>query len=359
MILVCKDFQFDGKLLGKLGLMSVNFEDDTTLPSSVTREMESTSMNKYKSHTQGFGTTYSDVLTFDIHIMKDIEIYKTQDVQEFSATEYDEIVTWLTSPKNNKRMEITKYDDSVHLVKGYFSSVTPFDVCGRCYGLICTFTCNSPFSYIEKTLIKTIAGATNLLLNNESSELYDYVYPVFEITPTVNEDIYIFNMSDTNMLDYGKITVQTESNTNIQTLMSKVSSYAALENSSVEYVKDSSTHDVLLICGATGLLFYLIDSYGIRKKCTAFYVKATGDYYICNSGFFYCKLLKGLNITLDCDTLSIYDSLDRPILFDKIGIQDEDEIYWQRLAHGNNTILMNGNFNVTIDYLEPKKGALV
>ena len=45
--------------------------------------------------------------------------------------------------------------------------------------------------------------------------------------------------------------------------------------------------------------------------------------------------------------------------FSKMGIQDEDEIYWMRLINGNNSFRVFGNFNLSIDYLEPKKGGLV
>ena len=56
MILVCKDFEFDEQTLKQQNLSSVNFDDDTSLPSTIVREMESTTMNKYRPEVTGFGT---------------------------------------------------------------------------------------------------------------------------------------------------------------------------------------------------------------------------------------------------------------------------------------------------------------
>jgi len=62
---------------------------------------------------------------------------------------------------------------------------------------------------------------------------------------------------------------------------------------------------------------------------------------------------------VDAKNLAIYDLLDRPVLFDTMGIQDEDEIYWMRLIYGNNSFCVRGNFSLRISYLEPHKGGLI
>lgn len=358
MILVCKDFSFDNRKLSTQKLISVNFDDDTTLPSSITREMDFSEMNKYRLKQNDYGIKYSDVLTFDLHLMKDINIYPDQTDLEFSNAEYEQIVSWLTSPKNNKWMTITKENGETCKVNGYFSAVTPMDKWGICYGIYCTFTCDSPFSYVEKKLSKTITNVTNFLVNNESSEMYDYVYPSLKITPTKNEEIFIHNMSDSKILDSGMLEITENKDANMLALSSKIESYAALHNLTVEYMYDNDQY-VQYICDKTAILFYMSDSYGIKNKYCAYYLESNSQYYICQSGFFYCKLLKSLPITMDCENLSFYDALDRPVLFDKIGIEDEDEIYWPRLIYGNNTMSMKGNFNIDINYIEQRKGGLI
>ena len=88
MILVCKDFKFDNQTLSQKHLISVNFEEDTSIPSVLTREMESSDMNKYRPETTGFGTRYSETLVFDIHLMKDDSFYVSQEELEIRLRIY-------------------------------------------------------------------------------------------------------------------------------------------------------------------------------------------------------------------------------------------------------------------------------
>ena len=158
MILVCKDFKFDNQTLSQKHLISVNFEEDTSIPSVLTREMESSDMNKYRPETTGFGTRYSETLVFDIHLMKDDSFYVSQEELEIEQSDYESIASWLSSPPNHMWLEVTKENGEKAKVKGYFSSITPHDKWGICYGLVCTFTCNSPFSYSEKAIDQQISG---------------------------------------------------------------------------------------------------------------------------------------------------------------------------------------------------------
>lgn len=359
MIVVCKDFEFDGKALSDQGYSSLNFDDDTTLPSSIVREMDSATMNTYRNETNGFGIKYTDTLVFDLHIAKNFNEYASQEEMEFTPDEYDTLVKWLSSPQENKWMIITTENNKISKVKGYFSSIEPYDNWGICYGARCTFTCNSPFSYNEKIYETNISGVKNFLLNNESSDYYDYVYPTFVIEPTINEEIFIHNLSDTEILDNGSFTVSAETSENISLLQEKISAYASINALTIEYMMDSETKDIKLICNKTGLLFYMTDNYGIKHKYVAYFLEADRQYYICRGGFFYCTLLSALTVTLDCKNLGVYDSLDRPVLFTEIGIQDEDEIYWMRLIHGNNSIRAMGHFDLSVTYHEPRKGQLI
>ena len=359
MIVVCKDFEFDGKTLSEQNYSSLNFDDDTTLPSSIVREMDSGSMNQYRTEVNGFGIKYSDTLVFDLHIAKSFDEYTSQEEMEFSSDEYDNLLAWLSSPQENKWMTITTENNKVTKVKGYFSSIQPYDNWGICYGARCTFTCNSPFSYTEETYETNISGVQNFLLNNESSDYYDYVYPTFVIEPTKNEEIFIHNLSDTEMLDNGTFNISGDVPEKIGALQDKISAYAMTNSLSVEYMMDTETKDIKLICNGTGLLFYMTDNYGIKHKYVAYYLETDRQYYICRGGFFYCTLLSALTVSLDCKNLGVYDSLDRPVLYTDIGIQDEDEIYWMRLIHGNNSIRAMGHFNLSVTYLEPRKGLLI
>ena len=97
MILVCKDFSYDDNSLLKQNLSSVNFDDDTSLPSTIKREMEVSELNPFRNETTGFGMKYTETLTFEIHITKNYEINTSQEELEFTPEEYEIIVSWLSS----------------------------------------------------------------------------------------------------------------------------------------------------------------------------------------------------------------------------------------------------------------------
>ena len=359
MILVCKDFKFDNNSLSKQNLISVNFDDDTSLPSALNRDMESSEMNKYRPERIGFGTVYTDVLTFDIHIIKNDFMCKSQEEMEFTNEEYETLVSWLTSPHENIWINITKENGETALAKGYFSSVEPYENWGICYGAKCTFMCNSPYTYEDKTITKQIQKETNFILSNNSSEKYDYVYPILHIVPTKKEEIYIHNLSDSAIVDTAILSSTDNPVQAIADMKTKIENYAKVNNLKVEYVIDPESHDIKMICDNTCVFLYMTDIYGIKKKYVAYYLKNEKQYFLCQGGFFYCELNMGLNIDIDCKTLGIYDSIKRPVLFTKLGIQDEDEIYWMRLINGNNSFRVFGNFELTVNYLEPKKGGLI
>lgn len=357
MILVCNDFEFDGQTLKQQELASVNFDDDTSLPSSIVRDMELSTMNKYRPEVIGFGTSYTETLSFEIHITKDYEIYPDQVDLEFSSEEYEKTVSWLSSPQEHKWLKITTQQNEEVKVKGYFSSITPYENWGICYGLRCTFTCNSPFSYVEKKEQQVITRSKNFMLENSSSEKYGYVYPVIDIYPNATEQIYIHNLSDSKTLESGTISLQSTNKLTLQLLMDKIENYAKMNGYTLEYVYDKENH-IVSICNNTAILFYLEDSYGVRNKYGAYFIE-NGQYYIFQGGFFYCQTQRDLELKLDCKNLAFYDELDRPVVFERVGIQAEDNIYWVRLIHGHNTFRVFGNVTLNISYLEPRKGALI
>lgn len=357
MILVCKDFEFDEQTLKQQELSSVNFDDDTSLPSSIVREMESTTMNKYRPEVTGFGTSYTEVLSFEIHITKDYERNTSQDELEFSTEEYERTISWLSSPQEHRWLKITTQQGEIVKVKGYFSSVTPYENWGICYGLRCTFTCNSPFSYVEKQDQQVITRSKNFMLQNTSSDKYGYVYPVINIYPKATEQIYIHNLSDSKTLENGTLSLQSTNKLTLQLLMGKIENYAKMNGYTLEYVYDKENH-VVSVCNNTAILFYLTDSYGAKNKYGAYYIE-NGQYYIFQGGFFYCQTQRDLKLKLDCKNLALYDELDRSVVFERVGIQEEDNIYWIRLIHGHNTFRVFGNMTLDISYLEPRKGALI
>lgn len=79
--------------------------------------MESTTMNKYRPEVTGFGTTYTETLVFEIHITKDYEVNTSQEELELSTEEYEETVSWLTSPQEHRWLKITTQQEEVVKVR--------------------------------------------------------------------------------------------------------------------------------------------------------------------------------------------------------------------------------------------------
>lgn len=59
-------------------------------------------------------------------------------------------------------------------------------------------------------------------------------------------------------------------------------------------------------------------------------------------------------ITIDCEKSMISDAAG-VLTFEDLGIGAEDYIYWPKLYHGQNTISVTGDCDVTISYREPRK----
>ena len=195
------------------------------------------------------------------------------------------------------------------------------------------------------------------MLENTSSEKYGYVYPIINIHPAATEQIYFHNLSDSKILETGNISLQSSNKLTLELLKTKIENYAKNNRCSLDYVYGKDKQ-VMSICNDIAILFYLTDAFGVKNKYGAYYIE-NGQYYIFQGGFFYCKVQRDLDLKLDCGNLSLYDELNRPVVFERVGIEHEDNIYWIRLLHGHNTFRVYGNMTLDITYLESRKGALI
>ena len=58
---------------------------------------------------------------------------------------------------------------------------------------------------------------------------------------------------------------------------------------------------------------------------------------------------------IDCRNLKIYDITNSIVSFEDLGIEDIDDIYWPRLAYGENIFEFTGDAAFEISYREPRK----
>lgn len=65
--------------------------------------------------------------------------------------------------------------------------------------------------------------------------------------------------------------------------------------------------------------------------------------------------LKNDDFYIDCRNLKIYDITKSIVSFEDLGIEDIDDIYWPRLAYGENIFEFTGDATFEISYREPRK----
>lgn len=256
---------YDGiDITEKYDLILVSFEQSDTMSLGLNREIIKGETNAYRQIANQFTTKYSDVLQFNICLMKNIETHTNQDYM-ISRLELSEIATDLTSASINKKLVIDDeyfnyYSDEIVYYIGIFTDIEPLVVDGVIKGITCTFTNNSPFAYRDKQIriIKdtTVLERVTTNLYCDNNDLYGYTYPKITITAKETGEVTLMNTSDTLT--------------------------------------------------------------PLNIRC-----------------------VNAVMLTLDCQKLTIKDSIGISNLSD-LGLGDESYIYFPRLKHGNNTIVVKG-----------------
>lgn len=354
-----KDFTFMNKkftsVLPDYISSSLDIEEEKNL--ALERDMEIGGTNRYRTEANYFYDKWTANLHFDLFITKNICKYENQNDLKITQDEIRKIARWLTSPHlpNWIKFEYSPENNSnVKNYYGWFKNITPWVVGGDVYGLTLSFECTTPFGYtdiIENEI--TVSTYSNMIIQNESDDLFDYCYPTIEIIPKTNGQIYMCNLTDCKVLDTGTLSLE---GSHIDNLLDNLEEYGMLHGYDVEYGLDpEDDFDIVPICNNTAIQFYYIDKYDNRTKCTAFYLPDTLNYQIIEGGFMYMTVYKDLNIYMDCKNLTINDELGRMVTYDKLGILDVDSVYWMRLINGENTLLCFGNCTFKVKHIENRK----
>lgn len=197
-----KSFIYDGKSTEDFGSIIGSFENKTETELGLDRTVDRGEINMYRSRANHFGTHYDDVLTFEITLIKNPRQFSGQS-SYFTRSEIREVNRWLTSSHYPSLLHMTDYDD--HIIAdeqvdyfGVFNSVESNNA-ENIVGLTFTFTCDSPFAYsaVKEKAISSITNA-ELIINNDSDETHDYIYPLLKITPNDDGIISIENETDNN-----------------------------------------------------------------------------------------------------------------------------------------------------------------
>ena len=352
-----KDFSFCGKKFSGLSTkyISVDFDNNSDINLAMERDMTVGETNRYKTEANYFYDSWTGVLEFDLHIMKDHCTYNSQESLEITKAEIREITRWLTSTHFPEWIRF-EYDDDNEVKRycGWFSNIETFTAYGTVYGLKLHFKCTTPFGYTDEKSYSVTSSKSykSLLVTNDSDELNCYCYPQLTISPKNTNEIFICNQSDMKVLKQGTLS---SSNSYFDALLDAVEDYAKSNGYTVEYT-GTGAQNIVALCDSTAVQFYLVDAYGDDVKCTAYYKNDSAkQYQIIQGGFMYLSLNANLDVTIDTRKMLITDSIDRMVTYDKLGIKDVDQMYWLRFINGNNTLLLYGDYDLTIKFSESRK----
>ena len=363
---ICKDIIFENKKLSDIKVGSkpkyifVNFDDDSESTLSLERDMEKGEINRYRIEPNYTYDIWTNTIPIEFNIVKNPDIYSSQEDAEITKEEIREITRWLTSSHLPKWLEVEpdetqEIENDAVLYKGWFDNIEKWYAFGTVFGLRLHFKCTSPFAYTKDIINKTtVSSYKNMLITNNSDELSSYCYPTIEITPKSNGEIYMCNLSDCETLKNGILSGST-GNT-FEELCNASEQFAREHGYTLKYSSvPGQVFNTVPICGDTAVQFYLTDIYGNSKKCTAFFLQDTKEYRIINGGFMYMKVYRDNKVYMDCQKLFITDDTGRMVTYDKLGIHDVDIMYWFRLINGNNTLLLYGNADFKFTHKESRK----
>lgn len=271
-----KYFTYDDKSSEDFTLMIGSFDIDIEIPMGLSRDILKGEMNRFRSIPNHMGTSYNDVLSFQITLLKDK--CKITDINElyFTEDEIDDINTWLTSSDYPILFHMYSYDDDTDKKYDYFGIFTEVDtnvIGGKVIGLTYTFTTNAPYAFTELVSKEfSCSGTTELSIEVNTSERKHEIYPVIKLTPSGSETGRV------------EITITNETDGNREMQLS------------------------------------------VLKE----------------------------PITIDCGKCKISDEVGL-ISFEDLGISDVDYVYWLRLYHGTNKLIVKGDTKITFEYREPRK----
>lgn len=338
----------------ELNLMCVDFNSDDNIPLGLQRSISKGETNRYRIKSNHFYCAYDNPLEFEIHIVKECCDYGSQSEMMFSKSEVRKITRWLTSTSLPLLLNGVDDEGAINYC-GIFTNIESFVVGGEIYGFILKFTNDSPFAYSDViTQNETLNGTKNIVVDNDSDLLDDYCKPVLKIHPHTNTDFYVCNLSDCKTLKEGQINIVPDDKNATQiNFIDAINDYATTTMHDIGFYYNGAF--VKTWADGTAIRIKLTEKDSTEHFAFAYHL-SDGSFKIIEGGFMTLKLLKELEVEVNCDILSMKDSIGRMIKFADMGIEEEDYIYWLRLISGDNTLLFYGkNCDVTIEHREMLK----
>ena len=98
MAIIYKELEYMGNTLESLGLMCVDFDEETEIPLGLQKTIEKGETNRYRIKSNHIYTLYNDTLEFQIDVVKSIcDTCNDQTKMKYTKSEIREITKQLSS----------------------------------------------------------------------------------------------------------------------------------------------------------------------------------------------------------------------------------------------------------------------
>ena len=187
-----KNFIFNGISSEKYNLVLCSIDShEPNRETGLTQTLNKGELNPHRNTPNLYSVQYSDVLKFDITIIKRNNL-------PIENNERREIVAWLTSPIfytsfKIEDCEVNGYHENIeYFVKS--TGCTDFMPSGYISGLTFNFECNAPYGFSEQESNTFVCnGSTKISINNTSDELFQDYYPTIIVKGTSTGEVTFIN----------------------------------------------------------------------------------------------------------------------------------------------------------------------
>ena len=399
-----KYFEYDGTDSQELHLAIAGLEQSDDVTFGLGREVLHSSLNRYRNRVGHMGTRWSDVLTFNIQLIKDPCEFPAQSTMFFTEDEVDEINAWLTSPDYPKLLHMYDYDferdssgnmilinmtqDASITIKstGYYP--VTYELMGDTAVGTVDYT---PQFDIEGNLLD-LKRPPILVPVYRYSHYYsliisddDFIKFIYQLISNNTEYTKIHSNSwligDTTVANSYTTLVKTEK------ILNNKYDYFGVFNDVQPQIIDGNvvgftatfqtdspfawTHEIEQIVDNGSLTFTVNSSERYREIYPIIEITSEADGSLMRTNFTlalthyvdeYITETESMELSLraqDTTTidsrLSIIKDYSGLVSFTDLGVNDVDYIYWPKLYNGENTVTLTGEGTVTIKYREPRK----
>lgn len=331
------EFEFNGHNSSEYGVIITSINDNDDLES---RSLILGTKNRYRAKENHFGTTYDQNYSFSITLIKDPCRQGTfPDVKSIKSGSYA-YNTLIYDTKDISDKD-TLHPTIVKNNNGYSTLVFPQndkDVIG---GVLL----NATSEYFTSNEIR---GLNAWLLSPQFPKLFKFIGDSYYL-----EDIDFFatvtSVETENLGNPYQITYKFECDSpyGYSPLQNKIITSNSNFESDYSLTNFSDCHNDYI---------YPVVKFTPTKDSEITLINQTDNGKLILNG------KKDNVFYMDCQNLKLYGENNKLMTFDDVGVDGDqiDNIYWLRLAYGENQIKVKGDVNLEVSYREPRKvGAFI